>query len=388
MIGKDKMKNKEIFSSKYTTVFIVLAILNIIGLGIQMISGISISLFLNIIIIISYLFLAIINKTVNKGIVFLFIGVLLSVKLVLDVRFLKTYYFRVPINFILFGITYYSFNRNILVDYLKKINIFIVTFFIINIIMYLSKKPIFFKNINIEGTLRYQGFLGDANTLAAISLYLLIISLINIKKNNNIIYSILMLILIMLTGSRGNALVGIIILLVNLIRPKTLIKVCCAFVLSLPFLGIIINLFLYNSTIKRLISIGLSVNGRNVLGDVYKYIWETSTISEKIFGINITDRYIINSSNIPELRYHDFTENSLKACIMFFGILGGILFLYIFISYLKKIILMKGNFRELIALAGIILISFNQDIILNMQMFLFMLLALESLTINKKSTNI
>lgn len=369
--------------AKITNLFINLAILNIVALAIQMFFGISLNLIINLIFILCYIINLIRYKTINKGFIFIFSSIVFAVKLILDVNMLKGYYFRIPINIIIYAIVYYIFDNKTLINNLKKINIFIICFFIINIIMYISKNESFFKNIAIEGSLRYQGFLGDANTFAAISLFLLIISFVNIKKDGNLIYSFMMLSLIMLTGSRGNTLVGIVLLGVNILRIRTLIKVVFISTFGLLFINRLSDVLLQNTTISRLVSMGLNGNGRNALDIVFKDIWKSSSVTEKIFANNITDRYIFSSSNIKGLIYHDFTENSFNACVVFFGVIGGILFLWLFVSYIYILIKNKYNIREIIAWCGILMISLNQDIILNIQMFIFMILALQTLLIGK-----
>lgn len=370
---------KKVFNKTFTQISITMIFMQLIFLLIDNFIGVNLTNLTVAILVISYIFLSLKLKIFNKGYVFILVSILLVGKLSIDTQLLEIYYLRVPLNLAVFGMIFSSWDNSVFFKNRKKINSFIMIYFVINMILYLSKNERFFKNIYIEQSLRYKGFLGDANACAVITLFLLVISLINIREKKSWIPTISMFIIICLTGSRGNTLVAFVLIITQIFAIKNSVKIGVVCILTIPFMRFILNFLLGSSIYNRMLSIGLSGNGRDILEGIAVDIVKYSNFGERIFGINITDRYIAVTRNISGFPYHDFAENSLITMMVFFGFVGVVIYIFIFGMYIKKIFSINNKLKNFIVVIGIFLISLNQDIILNITMFMFMVLGLNSL---------
>ncbi len=368
------MKNDKI-AENFTKCFFIILLGGIFVQIFKVLFEINLTMPLTIAIFIIYFCLSIKYRYINKSYFYIIISIIMILFLYSNMTFFDMKYLRVSLNIALFGIIYYNIDIKYIVEFEKNIRIYIYVFFIFNIILYFSGSPIFFKDLYIENTLRFKGFMPDANALASLGLYLLLISLVCIKKSHKILPSILIIVIIVSTGSRGNTVFAILIFLLMIIKNKTVLKIIPIVFITYLLWPLIVKL----SAINRLFKFGLGDNGRNLLSDIAKSIFNNSSYFEKLTGIKMNDLYIQCTSNINGFKYHDFAENSYITMTMLFGIIGlGILFiiiLKIFFDINKN----KVRFRENIILIFFIILFGKQDIILSTQLFMFMITSLKIL---------
>ena len=371
------MENEINFKEKFTKIFLVILFGGLFMQATYVFLNINLTMSLTIAIFIIWGINLIRYKIVNLSYLYVIIsGIMISI-LIYSMKYFDASYIRVALNIALFGIIFYCTDVSIIRLYENKIRKIIYSYFIINIILYLSRNPKFFKNVAIEGSLRFKGLMPDANALASLCLFLMIIGIISFKENKKILPMILMLLLIFTTGSRGNTLVGISILAITLLKLNIIYKAIPIGIITYFMSSYIVNMNVF----QRLLQIGLSLNNRNILSQIAFFEYNNSTLFEKITGVGMCDRYIFSTTNLYTLPYHDFAENSYITIIILFGIIGLILILSIILTMFLKINKKNFNIRSNIILILLLVILSKQDIILSTQLWMTMIVSVKVLSL-------
>lgn len=368
------------FKKNFTELFLIILFLGYFLQSTYVFLGVNLTMPLTIVIFVAWGINFIKYKYIGVSQVYLIIGIFMSLFLFYTMDFFNMYYVRICLNIALFGIIFYSIDINTILKHEIKIRNSIYCYFIINLMLYISKNPLFFKDINIEKSLRFKGLMPDANALASLCLFLMIISIISLKYKKKILPMVLMFLIILTTGSRGNTIVGLVIILINLLKLNTIYKIIPIGLASF-FAGPYISSM---DIFYRFSSIGLRGNNRDILYNIAMYEFNISSLFEKVTGIGLSDRYVIRSSNIWWFPYHDFAENTYISMLMLFGISGLILLALIILSMIYEINRDGINMKSNMIMCTLLLILSKQDIILSTQLWMTFVIGIKILSIKYK----
>lgn len=306
------------------------------------------------------------------------------------------------LNFIIFSYVYKYFDLHF---YYKNINIIrylLFIYMIINFVLYLSKNQLF---IQYDGFSRFKGVLPHSNMLAGLLLGFLFLN--SIKHDSiKLILDLLIIILMFITSSRIYIVACILsYFLLNYFRKEKVKnqKSKIYNILLLISILVIIIFFLYNkdsiytyiintNTYKRYFYLQTSSNGRNNLSYYFFYVFNNSDLLSKIFGGSMANSYFNLTHNTFS---HSFSENSIIAITISFGLVGFLVYVSMFLLYIINLVRSKvrNKLTNIILILILLITTYFQDVILSTQLFAMYMIALSIVsnnnsTINKKTKKV
>ncbi len=332
--------------------------------------------------------------TINlKNFIFLFFALIAYFMMLLEEKDMISTLYPLLINVIIY---IYMFNYFDIEYYKKKIDLIrnlILFYLVINIIFYLSKNQLF---VQYDGFYRFKAALPHANMLAALMYSLLFINTLKKDKLKHII-DILILIIVFLASSRIYMFVAVISYILLNYADVIKIKNIRNLIYGIIILTVIVSILIFNensiynyivntNTYKRVVFLDVNSDGRNDLVDYFSYVYNNSSILNKIFGINNAQLYY-NLTN--DSFSHSFTENSFMCVAITYGAIGILAYISMFLLFIIKGIKNKiTKFSKITVKSFLIILmcfsTYYQDVILSTQLFMFYILALSILMSNEK----
>lgn len=283
---------------------------------------------------------------------------------------------------------------------IKKYNLFntflngILLGAFVNFLLVLGIVPAPFPIIDING-LRYFGTLGNPNTLSLIMVTSMLSSIIYLRKAqeiNKIFYYyqyfniLISVYTIFLTVSKKGIFAGLLLLsifiLLNMKKPKNFLKLTFFIGIGVAILLNFVNMddffTFYDRIIRRFTSMQVGLSSGNNVG--------TST-GERMYFIELGLKYFTEKPlfghgiNNFHMIARTYSHNNYVELLFGVGLIGTLIFYFIYLQLLKKVFVMRDNYLRVIFIVYILMllildmayVSYGSKILLYTLLYLYIL---------------